>query len=193
MLFIPLLEVLFDQISPEQMTLYMQEPTFEWSAVYFKNLFYHFFIQFAAEYGKTGSLAIICISAVIGNFLANAFRYASMMILAKIKARIVYRLRMNYIDKISQMHIGYFSEQRKGDIMSRISSDISEIEFIIMSTLQVIFRDPATIILYFIVLFTLSFKLTIFAIILLPVAGIIVSRIVKKLRLIAKDGPNIAG
>jgi len=188
MLFIPLLEVLFDQISADQVAFYMQKPEFSWTGTYFKNAFYHYFIQFSNEHGKVGSLAIICISAVIGNFLANAFRYASMMILAQIKSRIVFRLRMNYIDKITQMHIGYFSDQRKGDIMSRISSDISEIEFIIMSTLQVIFRDPATIILYFIVLFSLSFQLTLFAIILLPVAGIIVSRIVKKLRLIAKDG-----
>ena len=188
MLLIPILDVLFDQIPPDQMAAYLVKPEFEFSGEYLKNAFYHYFINFAETYGKVGSLAIICLTAVIGNLLANIFRYISMMILAKVKSRIVYKMRMLYAEKINKMHLGYFSEQRKGDVMSRVSSDISEVEFIIMSTLQVIYRDPMTIIVYFAVLFSISFKLTLFAIILLPVAGGIVSAIVKKLRIVAKDG-----
>ena len=113
MLLIPILDVIFDQIPPEEMALYLQEPTFQWSTEYLKQAFYHYFIQFSEEHGKIGSLAIICLTAVIGNFLANAFRYISMMILAKVKSRIVYKLRMIYADKINHMHLGYFPNSER--------------------------------------------------------------------------------
>ena len=145
------------------------------------------------KYGKLGTLAYISAVTTIANILANIFRYLSQIILAKVRARTVKALRLAVFKKISLLHLGFFTDQRKGDITSRITNDVQEVENGIVHSLQVIFRDPVTIMLYFAWLFFMSFQLTVFTLIVLPIAGVLISEIVKKLRKLALAGQESLG
>lgn len=189
----PLFDVIFQQMDPVELQGYQTNPTFTFSLEYLEHKFYYFFITMSERYGKIGTLAYISIVTVIANLLANVFRYLSQIILAKVRARAVRGLRLAIFEKISLLHLGFFTDQRKGDITSRITNDVQEVENGIVHSLQVIFRDPATIILYFAWLFYMSFQLTVFTLILLPIAGVLISGIVKKLRRIALAGQESLG
>ncbi|GJM28217.1 MAG: ABC transporter ATP-binding protein [Cyclobacteriaceae bacterium] len=189
----PLFDVIFEQMDANELQAYQSNPSFALSLKYLEHKFYYFFISAQNAYGKIGTLAYISIVTIIANLLANTFRYLSQILLAKVRARTVRGLRMAIYEKLTLLHLGFFTDQRKGDITSRITNDIQEVENGIVQSLQVIFRDPATIILYFGWLFFMSYKLTIFTIILLPVAGLLISGIVKKLRRIARAGQESLG
>ena len=189
----PLFDVIFEQMDASELQAYQQNPAFSLSLEYLKRKFYYFFITFSDAYGKIGTLAYISIVTIIANLLANTFRYLSQIILAKVRAKTVRGLRLAVFEKISLLHLGFFTDQRKGDITSRITNDVQEVENGIVHSLQVIFRDPATIILYFGWLFFMSFKLTIFTLVVLPIAGFLISGIVKRLRKIAKAGQESLG
>jgi subfamily B ATP-binding cassette protein MsbA len=189
----PLFDVIFEQMEISELQAYRTNPTFALSLDYLKHQFYYFFISFSEEYGKIGTLAYISVVTIIANLLANTFRYLSQIILAKVRALTVRGLRMAIFEKISLLHLGFFTDQRKGDLTSRITNDVQEVENGIVQSLQVIFRDPATIIVYFGWLFFMSFKLTVFTLVVLPIAGILISGIVKRLRKIAAAGQQSLG
>lgn len=189
----PLFDVIFEQMDMAELQAYSTNPRFSLTLEFLKHKFYYFFISFSESYGKVGTLAYISIVIIIANFLANVFRYLSQIILAKTRARTVSGLRLAIYDKLTLLHLGFFTDQRKGDITSRITNDVQEVENGIVHSLQVIFRDPATILIYFSWLFFMSFKLTIFTIVVLPIAGVIISGIVKKLRQIARAGQESLG
>ena len=189
----PLFDVIFEQMDVAELQAYSSNPSFSLTLEYFKHKFYYFFISFSESYGKIGTLAYISVVIITANLLANIFRYLSQIILAKVRARTVRGLRLGIYQKLTQLHLGFFTDQRKGDITSRITNDVQEVENGIVHSLQVIFRDPATIIIYFAWLFFMSFKLTIFTIVVLPVAGLFISGIVKKLRQIARTGQESLG
>jgi subfamily B ATP-binding cassette protein MsbA len=177
----------------EELQSYSSNPSFSLTLDYFKHKFYYFFISFSEKYGKIGTLAYISGVIISANLLANVFKYFAQVILAKVRARAVRGLRLGIYEKLTILHLGFFTDQRKGDITSRITNDVQEVENGIIHSLQVIFRDPATIVIYFSWLFFMSFKLTIFTIVVLPVAGILISGIVKKLRRIARAGQESLG
>ena len=189
----PLFDVIFQQMEVAELQQYQSNPDFALSLDYIKHKFYYFFISFSEQYGKFGTLAYISVVTISANLMANIFRYLSQIVLAKVRAQTVRGLRLSIFDKISQLHLGFFTDQRKGDITSRITNDVQEVENGIVHSLQVVFRDPATIILYFGWLFFMSFKLTIFTLIVLPIAGVLISGIVKKLRRIALAGQESLG
>ena len=189
----PLFDVIFEQMDVNELQAYQSNPSFAFTLEYLKHQFYYFFISFSNEYGKIGTLAYISIVTIIANLLANTFRYLSQILLAKVRANTVRGLRLAIFEKISLLHLGFFTDQRKGDLTSRITNDVQEVENGIVQSLQVIFRDPATIVLYFAWLFFMSFKLTVFTLIVLPIAGVLISGIVKRLRKIATAGQESLG
>jgi len=189
----PLFDVIFEQMDVSELNAFRSNPEFSLSIKYLEHQFYYYFISFSDAYGKIGTLAYISVVIVIANLLANTFRYLSQLILAKVRAKTVKGLRSAVFEKLTMLHLGFFTDQRKGDITSRITNDVQEVENGIVHSLQVIFRDPATIILYFAWLFFMSFKLTIFTIVVLPIAGVLISGIVKKLRRIARAGQESLG
>ena len=189
----PLFDVIFQQMDASELDVYRQAPAFTPSVEYLKHQFYYFFTSFTDRYGKLGTLGYISGVIVVANLLSNIFKYFSQVILARIRARSVRGLRWAIFDKITQLHIGFFSDQRKGDLISRITNDIQEVENGIIHSLQVIFRDPVTILLYFGWLFFMSFELTLFTLIVLPISGFLISSIVKKLRKIAEEGQKSLG
>lgn len=140
--------------------------------------------RFAAanEGNPMAVLWLICGLMMGSILLKNIFFYLSLYILNPLKNLVVTQFRADLYDKVLRLPIGYFTEQRKGDLMSRVTNDISEVENSIVSTLEGWFRDPLQIILTLAALFFLSTQLTLFLLVLLPVVGFIIGRISRSLR-----------
>jgi subfamily B ATP-binding cassette protein MsbA len=132
--------------------------------------------------GKLNTLGLICIFIIVSVFLKNLFLYLSSYILNPLKNSIVNELRSELYNKILQLPIGYFTEKRKGDLISRITNDISEVENSLISTLEGWIRDPLTIIFNVGFLFYLSPQLTLFLLVLIPLMGLIIGRISRSLK-----------
>ncbi len=184
----PFFDVIFDKIDVEQLAKYNQPPPFTLSFDYLQDVFHYYMNLFVEEYGKFGSLIWVCIVIVITFMMSNLFRYLSAIILAKARAKIVKNIRISIFDNITKMHIGFFTNQRKGDIMSRVTQDVQQIENSVANTLKILFREPATIIVYFSLLFAISYQLTLFTLILLPVSGYVITSITKRLKKTATEG-----
>ncbi|MEO7924089.1 MAG: ABC transporter ATP-binding protein [Chitinophagaceae bacterium] len=129
-----------------------------------------------------GILALICIIIVVSILLKNIFLYLSFYILNPLKNKIVNTLRSDIYNKILQLPIGYFTEKRKGDLISRSTNDVSEVENSLVGALEGWIRDPLTIIINFAVLFYISPQLTIAILICIPVIGFILGRISRSLK-----------
>lgn len=137
--------------------------------------------------GKIFVLALICIMVLIAVFLKNLFTYLSYYILAPIRNGIMNRLRKELFHKILDMPIGYFTEQRKGDIMSRMTNDVGELENSVVGTLEGLIKDPLNLIILLVTLVFISPKLSLFLLIFLPVTGFIIGRISRSLKKQSND------
>ncbi len=180
-LVIPLLDVMFKQGEAKTMLL-TPLPEFSFSIEYATKLFQHYFSKIVVENGPERALIFVCISVVLSMFITNVFRYMERMAASRIKVDVVKNLRMHYFRNVSSLHIGYFSDQRKGDLMSRFTNDVAEVENSVLNSLKFVLKEPITIIVYFAVLFFISTKLTLFTLILLPVTGGILAEIIKRLK-----------
>ncbi len=132
--------------------------------------------------GLLKTLGIICITIIISIFLKNLFLYLSYYILNPMKNSVVNTLRSDLYNKILHLPIGYFTEKRKGDLISRITNDIGEVENSVVGTLEGWVRDPLTIIVNFAFLFYLSPQLTLFLLVFIPVIGFVIGRITRSLK-----------
>lgn len=139
-------------------------------------------VLWAGDLNPKGALAFICIIIVVSIFLKNLFLYLSFNILNPIKNRIVNTLRLELYHKILGLPIGYFTEKRKGDLLSRITNDVSEVEVSLVGALEGWIRDPLTILINFAVLFYISPQLTIAILICIPVVGFILGRVSRALK-----------
>jgi subfamily B ATP-binding cassette protein MsbA len=143
--------------------------------------------------GKIPTLGIICLLMVTSILLKNLFLYLSYYILNPLKNRIVNQLREELYDKVLRLPIGFFNEKRKGDLMSRMTNDVGEVEGSVVGTLEGWIRDPMTIIVTLIVLFTISVQLTLFILILIPVLGLVIGRVTKSLKKHSQEVANKYG
>lgn len=135
-----------------------------------------------ANYGKQGALKFVCIVIVISVLLSNIFKYFSNRIMEDLRVHTLLKLRKSVFNNVMNLHIGFFNSQRKGDIISKVSSDVQVVQFTVTNTLQVIFKEPVTLIVYVVLLFTISLKLTLFSLLIIPLSGLIIAKIVKRLR-----------
>ena len=140
--------------------------------------------------GNIKTLGYICILMVSFILLKNLFLYLSYYVLNPLKNKIVNQLREDLYDKILKLPIGFFNEKRKGDLMSRMTSDVGEVESSVVGTLEGWIRDPLTIIVTLVVLLVISFQLTLFILILIPVLGLVIGRVTKSLK---KHSHEVAG
>lgn len=132
--------------------------------------------------GPVETLGLICLLMISFIILKNLFLYLSFAVLNPLKNRIVNHLREEMYEKILRLPIGYFNEKRKGDLMSRMANDVGEVEGSVVGTLEGWIRDPMTIIITLGVLFLISWELTLFILILIPVLGLVIGRISKSLK-----------
>ncbi|MBL0154418.1 MAG: ABC transporter ATP-binding protein [Chitinophagaceae bacterium] len=133
-------------------------------------------------HGKVKTLGIICLMMIAFIILKNVFLYLSYYILNPLKNKIVNELREEVYDKVLKLPIGFFNEKRKGDLLSRMTTDIGEVEGSLVGTLEGWIRDPMTIIVTLIALFAISPRLTLFLLILIPVIGLVIGRITRSLK-----------
>ena len=146
------------------------------------SFFSHLTTLVSTDEGKVQALALICTIVVASILLKNLFLYMALYVLSPIRNRIVNDMRTDMFGKILNLPVGYFSEQRKGDIMSKLTNDLQDVEFSTISFLETFFREPITIILYLYAMIRLSPELSIFLLIFLPVAGLIIGRIGRSLK-----------
>lgn len=132
--------------------------------------------------GAEKALLMICVIIFVAIILKNTFAYLSMYYLNPIRNRILNDMRTNMYNKILRLPIGFFSDQRKGDVMSRFSNDVNDLEVSTISVLESLFREPITILFYFTYLVMLSPQLTLFLVLFLPVAGFILGRVGRTLK-----------
>ncbi|WP_017257452.1 ABC transporter ATP-binding protein [Pedobacter arcticus] len=192
-LLMPVLNVLFKQ-SPENIAEHIgQSPTFDWTFQYFSDLFNYHFNTYIAINGQKGALIFVAISLVICVLLSNVFRYLSQRIMENLRIYTLQNLRKTVFESVTRLHLHFFNSERKGDIIAKITSDVQVVQFSVTNTLQVIIREPLLIIGYMYLLFSISAQLTLFTLILLPVSGLVIGRIVKSLRAQAAESQNSFG
>ena len=148
---------------------------------------------FGTDFTMSKMLLLLACGTIVMNLLSNFFRYMSAWTVENMRVRSLQRMRNDLFNKIMGMNAGYFSDQRKGDLMSRITQDVMVVQYCITNTLQVAFRDPLLIIGYVIYMLLVSWQLSLFAILFLPVVALIIGRIVKKLRHPALKGQERMG
>jgi len=155
--------------------------------------FYYFFGKMIDLYGEKRMLIFIGIAVVSLFFLRNLFRYLAMFFLAEVRNGVVKDIRAKLYNKILILPLSYYNEQRKGDIISRMTTDVQEVEWSIMSSLEMIFRDPIQILFYLITLFVISPTLTLYVLIILPVSAFFIGRIGKSLKRSSVKGQKQMG
>ena len=178
---------------------YVFTPTYEFPAIELNTeclntaLNYIYTAVFGEEYRITWLLALLSGILIASNMLSNLFRYLGSMTVETMRTRTLQRMRNEMFERTMGMNVGYFSDQRKGDIMSKITSDVMVVQFCITNTLQVAFREPFLIIGYCIMMVNISWQLTVFSILYLPIVGLLIGTIVKRLRHPAQRGQERMG
>lgn len=174
----PLLSVLFSTEKVEVPPM----PEFSLTISYFTTLFKHHFLQISDVYGKLNALWFVC--AIIGaaTVITNTARYLGMRVMIRLRMNILERMRNKLYEQATTQSLSFFNKRRKGDLLSVMTNDVSEVEYIIANSIQVLLRDPLIIIGTFIVLFYISLKLTLFTLVFFPLSGLLISYISKQLR-----------
>jgi subfamily B ATP-binding cassette protein MsbA len=144
--------------------------------------FNYYFQFYIGHYGRWGALKFVCAVIILAVFLGNFFRYLSQRTMENLRVYTLLNLRRAVFNNVMNLHLGFFNNERKGDIISKISSDVQVVQFSVTGTLQVIFKEPLQLIAFLIALFLISPSLTIYSLIIIPVSAFIISRIVKRLK-----------
>jgi len=187
----PMLQVLFDRT--KKVLVAPPLPEFSLSTDYIKGAFDHYFLGVILDKGPHSALLFVCGLIVVCVVMANLFRYLERVMATKIRVDLVRNLRMDIFKKVSLLHIGYFNNERKGDLISRFTNDVSEVENAVMSSLKAVLKEPITIAVYFFVLFTISPQLTLFTLLVLPITGGILAEIIKRLKRQARASQESLG
>lgn len=188
----PIINALFD--SQQMMVHTVTMPEFTLSMDYFNQLLnYALFQTMGAGYSVKDMLVLIAIITIVVVFLSNLFRYLAQRTMENLRIFALQRIRDGVFEKVIKLQVSYFSNERKGDIMSKITSDVQVVQFCITNTLQILFKEPLLIIGYVIVLLGISVELSIFVLAVLPIIAFVIGRIVKKLRSSATRGQEALG
>lgn len=158
-----------------------------------KNNIYAYIESLINQHGASTALMLLGIYLIVMTLLKTLSAFLASASLVPIRTGILRDIRNTIYRKITSLHLGYFSHEKKGDIISRITNDVVEVEASIISSLETIFKNPIMILLYLIVLFTMSWRLTIFVLILLPISGLLIGRIGKSLKRKSLLGQQLSG
>lgn len=153
----------------------------------------YYALKAAQTYGSFGALQRVCGVILVSVLLANVFRYLSQRIMENLRIHTLLNLRKSVFDNVMDQSVGYFSNQRKGDIIARIASDVQVVQFSVTSTLQILFKEPLQLLAYVFLLFATSFKLTMFAVLVLPISAFAIAKIVKRLKKQATEAHELFG
>lgn len=186
---IPVLQILFGLSETTAQPIDMSTVTSlsDWLSAVKNNLYFWMESQIAVHGGGymlfvLGTFLVVmtgfkCFTAWMANFY-----------MVPIRTGVLRDLRKSLYDKVVSLPIGYFTEERKGDVMSRMTNDVNEVEASIMAALDVLFKDPIMLLIYLITLFCISWQLTLFVLVLLPVAGLLIGRVGRSLKRASQHG-----
>ena len=190
---IPLLEVLFNQVDLDDIEKMGEIKNFEFSIEYIRNIFYSHFNELIVNNGRQEALKFVCYVMLTSVFFANLFRYFSAIMIARVRVRVVTNLRNSLYDKIINFKINFFTDKKKGDVISRLTSDIQQIENSVINSVTVLFKEPAFILGLFFILSTISTKLTLYTLILVPISGYLISTVARRLKIKAAFSQTALG
>lgn len=178
---IPVLSVIFKTENSKNVEVFDSFPPFEASFDYPRDVFYYYFSEYLGD-GDFAALKFVCYILIGTAFFSNVFRFTTGLILAKVRAKIIAQMRNLIFDKITSMPIGFFTEARKGDIISRTMTDVQLVESTVVSSMKVLFKEPFQIIAYMFVLLNISSQLTLITLVLFPLSGLVIGSIAKRLK-----------
>lgn len=185
----PLLTVLFENDAIETVT----KPEFSLTIEWIKDYFSYLLSSIIAGKGVIRGLLFVCLSLVTACFFSDLCRWLSQKILVTLKTNLMKNLRRALFAKISRLHIGYFNDRKKGDILSSISNDVNEVQNTIASSFHIIFREPLLVIGFLAMLFYMSPRLTAVSLIALPLSAIVITRITRRLRAGSVETQSLMG
>ena len=189
-LVIPFLDVLFQPDSFFQ-ELVNHPQTLSFNSESIKHFVQYKLAEYILKYGKEQVLIGICIIVFVLTFLKNLFRYLAMFFIAPIRNGVVRDLRNKLMNKLLHLPLSFYSKEKKGDIISRMTTDVLEIEWSIMQTLELIFREPISILISLVSMIFISPYLTLYIFLLIPVAALGIVLISKSLRRSAEKSKTI--
>ena len=180
LLIMPILKTMFEA---DYTFVYVEKlPPLAFNQEYLTALFNFTYSHLFNEYNPENVLLLLAIVTIFVSLLSNLFRYMGAWTVENMRTRTLQRMRNEMFSKVVDMNVGYFSDQRKGDIISKITSDVGVVQFCITNTLQVAFREPFLIIGYTVMMVAISWELALFSVLFLPVVALIIGSIVKRLR-----------
>lgn len=185
---VPFLELLFDKTP-----LVLTKPTFSLSNKYFIDSFYYFLSTQIQQNGKTTALAFFCVVVTTVFLLKNLFRYLALYVLAPLRNHMIYDLRDSMYQRLIQLPISFFQRNTKGDILTKFTSDLSEIEYSIINTLETSIQSPLNIILFLAAMLTMSAKLTLFVFGMILLMALVIGSIGKSLKKESAEGKEVTG
>lgn len=186
-LIIPILEMLFGINHTIYSFMELDEGSLKDVIV---NDFYFYVQQIITQYGQSLALAAIALALVVMTAFKTGSAYLSAFFMIPIRTGVVQDIRNQIYDKIVSLPLAFFSNERKGDVMARMSGDVTEVENSIMSSLDMMFKNPIMIIACLTMMILVSWQLTIFVLILLPLAGTVMGRVGKRLKRVSLEGQN---
>lgn len=187
-LFVPFLDIIFNPESqPEEIIKPIWEER-ENLFAYLGDYFDYFKSDFVAEAGNMGALQFVCLSVLVAFFLKNVFRYSAVYHQSFLRMAVVRDLREKLFSRAMHLPLSFYSEEKKGNLLARMTSDLGEVEIAVVSTLELVFREPLAIIINLAVLFYWSAELTLFSLILMPISALVISRIRKSLKRTSEKG-----
>jgi len=189
-LFIPLLNLLFTTYPVKEI---VEMPVFTFTIDYFKDVFNYYFYTIIKDGGKIAALQYVCLVIFSSVLLSNLFKFLSQRVLTSVRTKVVKNIRETVFNKITDSDLRFFYNNRKGDLISTLSNDVHEVENSVVSSLQVIVREPFMLVGFFILLFTMSAKLTLFTLLLLPISFLLIAQITKLLKRDALRSQDLLG
>ncbi len=186
----PLLTILFE---PENFIPQESIPDFTFNVDFLLGYFQYQLTQIMNNYGVLRALLYVCVILASASLFANITRYLSQRILVSMRTRIMLNIRRDLFNKISGLNVGFFTSKKKGDILSSISNDVTEVQNGIANSFHILFRDPILIIGFLSLLLYLSPKLTVVTLLTLPISAVIIGRISRSLKRGASEAQSLMG
>jgi ATP-binding cassette, subfamily B, bacterial MsbA len=176
-LMIPFLKILFNTVEK------VADPgNFQFTLKYLEAFSKFYLFEFITKHGQAGALLLVVLIVTVASLFKNGFIFMANNSMAYIRACTVRDLRKKLYDKILRLPLAFFTDARKGDVMTRVSNDVQEIEISVVASLTMMFRDPMYILIFVVYLFLSSYELTLFALLLLPISGWLIGRTSRTLR-----------
>ncbi|MCS6967637.1 MAG: ABC transporter ATP-binding protein [Cytophagales bacterium] len=191
-LLIPLFDVLFQQFPTGNTS--PSTPSFTGNLIFDAKTYFNYLLQTTLlQYGPLRSLQLVCAVLILSVFLSNLFVFLSQCVMNQLCYSLINNLRLAIFQQYTCLHIGFFKKEKKGDLLARLTGDVQEIEFTVVTVMKSIIKEPITILVFFGALLYLSVELTVFTLLFLPVSGALIAEISKRLRQEGRQRQDMLG